>query len=58
MSILRKPSAWEVVYSIAMALARMISYTMMTELSGANPFGDMPYSPRSVDERVKPELFG
>jgi uncharacterized membrane protein YccC len=32
MSILRKPSAWEVVYSIAMALACLISYALMTEL--------------------------
>jgi uncharacterized membrane protein YgaE (UPF0421/DUF939 family) len=33
MSILKKPSAWEVVYSIAMALTCLISYTVMTELS-------------------------
>lgn len=32
MSILQIPSAWEVVYSIAMALACLISYTVMTEI--------------------------
>jgi putative flippase GtrA len=32
MSILKKPSAWEIVYSIAMALACLISYAVMTEL--------------------------
>ena len=33
MSILRKPSAWEIVYSVAMALTCLISYTAMTEFS-------------------------
>jgi hypothetical protein len=39
MSILKKPSAWEIVYSIAMALTCLISYTLMTALSnvGKNP---------------------
>jgi len=32
MSILKKPSAWDIVYSIAMALACIISYAMMMEL--------------------------
>jgi len=32
MSILKKPSAWDIVYSIAMALACLISYAVMTEL--------------------------
>ena len=32
MSILKKPSAWEIVYSIAMALACLASYTVMTRL--------------------------
>jgi uncharacterized membrane protein YccC len=32
MSILKKPSAWEIVYSIAMALTCLISYMVMTEL--------------------------
>jgi uncharacterized membrane protein YccC len=31
-SILKRPSAWEFVYSIAMALACLISYAVMTEL--------------------------
>jgi uncharacterized membrane protein YccC len=31
MSILKKPSAWGIVYSIAMALACLISYAVMTE---------------------------
>jgi uncharacterized membrane protein YccC len=31
-SILKKPSAWEIVYSIAMALACLVSYAVMTEL--------------------------
>jgi diacylglycerol kinase len=35
MSILKKPSAWDIVYSIAMALACLISYTVMTELLNA-----------------------
>ena len=32
MSIPKKPSAWEIVYSIAMALACLISYSVMTEI--------------------------
>jgi uncharacterized membrane protein YccC len=32
MSFLKKPSAWEIVYSIAMALACIISYAVMTEI--------------------------
>jgi uncharacterized membrane protein YccC len=32
MSILKKPSAWEILYSIAMALACLLSYAVMTEL--------------------------
>ena len=32
MRILKKPSAWDIVYSIAMALACIISYAMMVEL--------------------------
>jgi uncharacterized membrane protein YccC len=32
MSILKKPSAWDVVYSAAMALACLLSYLVMTEL--------------------------
>jgi uncharacterized membrane protein YccC len=35
MSILKKPSAWDIVYSIAMALACIISYTVMTEILNA-----------------------
>jgi uncharacterized membrane protein YccC len=31
-SILKKPSAWDVGYSVAMALACLISYTVMTKL--------------------------
>src|ERR1700722_15482977 len=31
MSIPKKPSAWDIVYSIAMALACLISYAVMTE---------------------------
>jgi uncharacterized membrane protein YccC len=32
MSILKKPSAWEIVHSIAMALACLVSYAVMTRL--------------------------
>src|ERR1700722_20826665 len=32
MSIPKKPSAWDIVYSIAMALACIISYAVMTEI--------------------------
>jgi uncharacterized membrane protein YccC len=35
MSILKKPSAWDIVYSIAMALACLVSYAVMTELLNA-----------------------
>jgi len=35
MSILKKPSAWDIVYSIAMALACITSYTVMTEILNA-----------------------
>jgi uncharacterized membrane protein YccC len=35
MSILKKPSAFDIVYSIAMALACLISYAVMTELLNA-----------------------
>jgi uncharacterized membrane protein YccC len=31
-NIVRKPSAWEIVYSVAMALACLVSYAVMTEL--------------------------
>jgi hypothetical protein len=47
MSILKKPSAWEIVYSIAMALACIISYAVMTEFLNvavagrADPVGGM-----------------
>jgi uncharacterized membrane protein YccC len=34
-SILKKPTAWEIVYSIAMALACLSSYAVMTELLNA-----------------------
>jgi uncharacterized membrane protein YccC len=33
MSILKRPTAWEIVYSIAMALACLISYALMTALA-------------------------
>jgi uncharacterized membrane protein YccC len=33
MSTLKKPTAWDVVYSVAMALACLISYAVMTHLS-------------------------
>jgi len=32
MSALRTPSAWDIVYSVAMALSCLISYTVMTKL--------------------------
>lgn len=32
MNILKKPSAWDIVYSVAMALACLISYTLMAKL--------------------------
>ena len=35
MSILKKPSAWDIVYSITMALACLLSYAVMTELLNA-----------------------
>jgi uncharacterized membrane protein YccC len=35
MSILKKPSAWDIVYSVAMALACVISYTVTTKLHAA-----------------------
>jgi len=35
MSILKKPSAWDIVYSIAMALACIISYAVMTGILNA-----------------------
>jgi uncharacterized membrane protein YccC len=35
MSILKKPTAWEIVYSIAMALACIISYAVMTGILNA-----------------------
>lgn len=45
MSVLKKPSAWEIVYSIAMALACLISYAVMTEFLNvagrADPVGGM-----------------
>jgi uncharacterized membrane protein YccC len=46
-SILRKPSPWEIVYSIAMALSCLISYEVMVELLNvavegrADPVGGM-----------------
>jgi uncharacterized membrane protein YccC len=47
MSILKKPSTWEIVYSIAMALACLISYAVMTKFLNvaveghADPVGGM-----------------
>ena len=35
MSVPKKPTAWEIVYSIAMALACLLSYAVMTELLNA-----------------------
>jgi uncharacterized membrane protein YccC len=35
MSILKKPSAWDIVYSIAMALACLFSYALMTKILNA-----------------------
>jgi uncharacterized membrane protein YccC len=35
MSILKRPSAWDIVYSLAIALACIISYTVMTEILNA-----------------------
>ena len=35
MSILKKPSAWDLVYSIAMALACLVSYALMTGVLNA-----------------------
>jgi len=47
MSIVRKPSAWDIVYSIAMALTCLTSYALMTSLLNvaveghADPVGGM-----------------